>query len=74
MSLTGKKLNRQYSYMGRQNFISYALRAANEMGEKAIRKQVKPHWRKLNEQISKSVSDCGSGLIDSADLRHNASR
>lgn len=55
--LRRKKLNRRYSYMGRQNFISYALRAAKEMGEKAIRKQVKPHWRKLNDQISKSVAD-----------------
>jgi hypothetical protein len=49
--LKRRKLNLRYSYVGRHNFISYALRAAKKMNEPAIRKQVKPHWKKLNTEV-----------------------
>lgn len=49
--LKRRKLNIRYSYVGRHNFISYALRAAKTMKEPAISKQVKPHWKKLNAEI-----------------------
>lgn len=46
----------RYSYLGRRNFISYAHKAARIMNENAIRKQVKPLWRKLLERIQSAES------------------
>lgn len=46
-----RKLYQRYSYLGRRNFLSYAYRASNTMQSKAIRKQVKPLWRKLRGLI-----------------------
>jgi RNA-directed DNA polymerase len=45
------KLYRRYSYLGRRNFVSYALRAANILGEKTIKRQVKPLWKRLRKQM-----------------------
>lgn len=47
-----KKLYKRYSYLGRRNFISYGYRAAKIMDSPSIRKQLKPHWRRLRERIS----------------------
>ncbi|MDP2243600.1 antiviral reverse transcriptase Drt2 [Pseudomonas sp.] len=47
-----KKLYKQYSYLGRRNFISYGFRAARIMDSPSIRKQLKPHWNRLRERIS----------------------
>jgi len=52
--LKRRKLNIRYSYIGRHNFISYAIRAAKKMKEPAIRKQIKPHWKKLNAEVEKA--------------------
>lgn len=52
--LKRRKLNIRYSYVGRHNFISYAIRAAKKMNEPAIRKQVKRHWNKLNAEVEKA--------------------
>lgn len=52
--LKRRKLNIRYTYVGRHNFISYAIRAANRMNEPAIRKQVKRHWKKLNAEVDKA--------------------
>jgi RNA-directed DNA polymerase len=52
--LKRRKLNLRYSYLGRHNFISYALRSAKKMNEPAIRKQVKPHWKKLEKELQKA--------------------
>lgn len=49
--LKRRKLNRLYSYIGRHNFISCALRAAQRMNERAIRRQIKPHWKKLEDEV-----------------------
>lgn len=54
--LKRRKLNIRYSYVGRHNFISYAIRAAKKMNEPAIRKQVKRHWKKLNAEVDKAVA------------------
>jgi RNA-directed DNA polymerase len=51
-----RKLHIRYSYLGRHNFIAYALRAANQMNEPAIKRQLRAHWRKLNRQIRKEES------------------
>lgn len=48
-----RKLQIRYSYLGRHNFIAYALRAATIMNEPAIKKQIRRHWNKLRWQIVK---------------------
>lgn len=55
--LKRRKLNIRYSYLGRHNFISYAIRAAKKMGEPAIRKQVKRHWKALNAEVEKAQGE-----------------
>jgi RNA-directed DNA polymerase len=58
--LKKKLLYRRYSYLGmklgktkdeRRNFLSYAYRAAEIMGDPGIKKQVKNHWQKLKAEI-----------------------
>ncbi|OQB95069.1 MAG: Reverse transcriptase (RNA-dependent DNA polymerase) [Verrucomicrobia bacterium ADurb.Bin118] len=58
--LKRRKLNIRYSYVGRHNFISYAIRAAKKMVEPAIRRQVKSHWKKLNAEVEKAQARTGS--------------
>ncbi|MEE5042809.1 antiviral reverse transcriptase Drt2 [Pseudomonas alliivorans] len=45
-----------YSYLGRRNFISYGFRAAKIMDSQSIRKQLRPHWKKLNKLLSDARS------------------
>ena len=54
LPLKRRKLNLRYSYLGRHNFISYALRSAKKMNEPAIKKQVKPHWKKIEKEVQKA--------------------
>ncbi|RUO48429.1 antiviral reverse transcriptase Drt2 [Pseudidiomarina donghaiensis] len=49
--LRKKKLYERYSHLGNRNFVRYGLRAANKMQSKAIRRQLKPLWGKLNKKI-----------------------
>lgn len=42
----------RYSHFGRRNFISYALRASNEMNSPHIKRQVSRHWNKLAREIA----------------------
>lgn len=56
LPLKRRKLNLRHSYVGRHNFISYALRAARKMDEPAIRKQVKRHWSRLNAEVKRAQS------------------
>lgn len=49
-----KKLYKQYSYLGRRNFVSYGYRAARIMEAPTIKKQLKPHWRRLRKRISEA--------------------
>ncbi len=48
-----KKLYRNYSYLGRRNFISYALRASEILESRSVKKQVKPLWRRLKKAIQR---------------------
>lgn len=59
--LKTKKLNLRYSYVGRHNFVSYAHRAARKMAEPSLKMQIKPHWRKLAEEIEKAERRIASG-------------
>jgi hypothetical protein len=47
-----KKLNTRYSYLGGRNFVSYAVRAADEFSDNTIKRQVRRHWRKLNRHVA----------------------
>lgn len=47
-----KHIYRRFSYIGRRNYISYALRASNIMQDPAIKNQIKPHWKRLQKILS----------------------
>lgn len=46
-----RKLYKRYSYLGRRNFISYAIRAARTMDAGGIKRQIKPLWKRLVAEI-----------------------
>lgn len=46
-----QKLYSKYTYLGKRNFITYGLRAAEIMESDAIRKQLRPWWGRLREEI-----------------------
>lgn len=46
-----KKLNSQYSHLGRRNFITYGYDAARRMESQAIRKQLRVLWKRLQNEI-----------------------
>lgn len=48
-----RKLHRLYSNRGRRNFLSYGYRAAKIMNSKSIKRQLKPLWQRLQDEISK---------------------
>jgi len=48
-----KHIYRRFSFIGKRNYISYALRAASIMNEPAIKQQIKPHWSKIQMHIKK---------------------
>jgi hypothetical protein len=50
--LRRRRLYVLYSYIGRRNFLTYAFRAAKIMNDPGIKKQVKAHWRKLQDLLS----------------------
>lgn len=50
-NLYKKKLYNRYSYNGNRNYISYALRSAETMESTKIKKQIKPIWAFLNNEI-----------------------
>ncbi len=48
-----KKILTRYSHLGKRNFLRYGLNAADLMGSKAIRKQLRPLWARLQKEIKK---------------------
>lgn len=52
-ALYKQKLYDRYSHLGTRNFIRYGHRAANKMQSNAIRKQLKPLWKRLKKEIHK---------------------
>ena len=50
-----RKLYKRYSYLGRRNFISYAIRAARTMDASGIRRQIKPLWKRLVAEIKPTL-------------------
>jgi len=49
--LRRRKLHLLYSYLGRHNFTAYVFKAAKIMNDPGIKKQIKPHWKKLQRLI-----------------------
>jgi RNA-directed DNA polymerase len=49
-----RKLYSRYTHFGGRNFITYGLRAANKMNSKTIKHQLKPLWRRFNEELEKT--------------------
>ncbi len=49
-----KSLYRRYSYLGNRNFLSYGYRASRIMESEDIRKQLKPLWNRLQNEINKN--------------------
>lgn len=52
-NLYKRKLYSRYTHLGGRNFITYGLRAANKMQSKTIKRQLKPLWRKFNEELDR---------------------
>jgi hypothetical protein len=48
-----KKIYSRYSHFGKRNFLTYGFRAADIMQSKTIRKQLKPLWARLIQEIEK---------------------
>ncbi|MES9904395.1 MAG: antiviral reverse transcriptase Drt2 [Sedimenticola sp.] len=44
-------LYKRYSHLGQRNFITYGFRAAETFNSTAIRKQLKPLWKRLTKEI-----------------------
>lgn len=52
-ALYKRKLYSRYTHFGGRNFITYGLRAAKTMDSKTIKHQLKPLWRRFNEELEK---------------------
>lgn len=48
-----KKIYERYSHLGKRNFITYGHKAAKIMNSKHIKKQLKPLWQRLQDEIDK---------------------
>jgi len=46
-----RKLYRNYTHLGKRNFITYAKRSQEIMDSESIRKQVKQHWEMIQDII-----------------------
>ncbi|KJG00066.1 antiviral reverse transcriptase Drt2 [Photobacterium angustum] len=48
-----RKLYSRYTHLGRRNFITYGIRAANKMDSDSIRKQLKPLLKRFKDEVNK---------------------
>lgn len=48
-----RKIYEKYSHLGRNNFVRYGFRSSEIMKSTAIRKQLKPLWTRLKDEIEK---------------------
>ena len=48
-----KKLLSRYSHLGRRNFLRYGYRAADILNSPAIKRQLRPLWTRLLNEIEK---------------------
>lgn len=52
-ALFKRKLYSRYTHLGKRNFITYGIRAANKMESYSIRRQLKPLFKRFNDEINK---------------------
>lgn len=52
LTLNTKQIFKKFSYLGKRNYLSYALRASFIMQENAIKKQVFPHWKRIQSKLN----------------------
>ncbi|ELY2507262.1 hypothetical protein SMB50_004067, partial [Cronobacter sakazakii] len=52
-NLFKEKIYARYSHVGRRNFLTYGYRASRIMNSKSIRKQLKPLWERLQNEMEK---------------------
>ncbi|WP_045421508.1 antiviral reverse transcriptase Drt2 [Vibrio jasicida] len=50
-----KKLYSRYTHLGKRNFITYGMRASKKMDSLEIKKQLKPLYSRLQEEINKKL-------------------
>lgn len=50
-SLYQRKILSRYSHLGKRNFLTYGYTAARLMNSKAIRRQLRPLWERLQKAI-----------------------
>ncbi|MGQ0700913.1 MAG: antiviral reverse transcriptase Drt2 [Panacagrimonas sp.] len=48
-----KKVFKKYTYLGRQNYLSYVFRSSAVLQDEAIKWQMKPHWKKVKAEVKK---------------------
>ena len=48
-----KKLYNRYSHLGKRNFLRYGYRSADILKSPAIKKQLRPLWKRLKDEIEK---------------------
>lgn len=53
LELFKRDIYSRYTHLGRRNFVRYGYRASKIMNSKTIKKQLKPLWKKVQEEISK---------------------
>jgi len=53
-ALYQRKILSRYSHLGKRNFLRYGYAAADTMSSKAIRRQLRPLWGRLQKAIGKS--------------------
>ncbi|MEZ9627772.1 antiviral reverse transcriptase Drt2 [Aliivibrio fischeri] len=49
-----RKLYSRYTHLGQRNFITYGIRAANKMESESIRRQLKPLFKRFNDELNKT--------------------
>lgn len=49
-----RKLYSRYTHLGKRNFITYGIRAANKMESESIRRQLKPLFKRFNDELNKT--------------------
>lgn len=46
-----RSLHKKYTYLGKKSFIGYGYRAAKIMRSNTIKKQLKPLWKRFNDEV-----------------------
>ncbi|MFA0570651.1 antiviral reverse transcriptase Drt2 [Vibrio gallaecicus] len=49
-----RKLYSRYTHLGKRNFITYGIRAANTMESESIRRQLKPLLKRFEDEVNKT--------------------